>query len=101
MNLDHFKINTRANPAGIMYQFQSNKVLFRYSEDLNFSLEADKMAGLALKMGTKLVDGLVKAFSLGTVDPKTEGLADSMKETSDKYLHSGEDDKAKDERQGE
>src|SRR6266480_4818042 len=85
-----------------MYRFQSNKVLFRYSEDLKFSLEADKMMGLAVKMGTKVLDGFVKAISLGTVDPKTSGVVDDLSKTTDNYLHGGEDnDKSKDERQSE
>ncbi|CAG8821070.1 6524_t:CDS:2 [Racocetra persica] len=70
-------------------------------EDLNFSLEADKMQGLALKMGTKVLDGAVKALSLGTVDPKTSGLADDLKDTTNKYLHNKKGDKSKDERQSE
>ncbi|CAJ0824347.1 6874_t:CDS:2 [Entrophospora sp. SA101] len=57
----------RANPAGAMYLFQSKKVLFRYSEDLNFSLEADRMMGLAAKMGTKLVDGRIAQTTLGSI----------------------------------
>src|SRR6266508_4318413 len=91
----------RANPAGIMYRFKSKKVLFRYSEDLNFSLEADKMMGLAAKMGTKMFDGAIKAISLGVIDPGTSGVADDLKNTTDKYLHNKKDDKSKDERQSE
>lgn len=85
-----------------MYRFVSNKVVFRYSEDLEFSLEADKMMGLATKMGTKIFDGLVKAISFGAVDPKTSGVADELGKTTDNYLHGKDDnDKSKDERQSE
>jgi hypothetical protein len=101
MDWNHFKVFVRANPAGIMYRFESKKVLFRYSEDLNFSLEADKMQGLALKMGTKLLDGAVKALSFGTVDPDTKGVNEDLKKTTNKYLHNKKGDKSKDERQGE
>src|SRR3954447_6323146 len=84
-----------------MYRFESKKVLFRYSEDLNFTLEADKMVGLATKMGTKVFDGAIKALSFGTVDPGTSGVADDLKNTTNKYLHSEKDAKSKDERQSE
>ncbi|CAJ0748257.1 9520_t:CDS:2 [Entrophospora sp. SA101] len=65
--LKHVNVIVRANPAGAMYLFQSKKVLFRYSEDLNFSLEADRMMGLAAKMGTKLVDGRIAQTTLGSI----------------------------------
>src|SRR5438034_7606285 len=85
-----------------MYLFQSKKVLFRYSEDLNFSLEADRMMGLAAKMGTKILDGAIKAISLGTIDPETKGVADDLKNTTNKYLHNkGGKEKSKDQRQSE
>jgi len=92
-------VKVRANPAGIMYSFKSKKVIFRYSEDLNFSLEADKMLGLATKMGTRLVDGVIKTIS--GVDPNTKGVNDDLKSTTDKYLHNKNNDKSKDERQSE
>src|SRR3954451_5868125 len=101
MDWNNFKVNVRANPAGIMYRFESKKVLFRYSEDLNFTLEADKMVGLATKMGTKVFDGAIKALSFGTVDPVPSGVADDLKNTTNKYLHSEKDAKSKDERQSE
>lgn len=101
MDWNNFNVIVRANPAGIMYKFESKKVLFRYSEDLNFTLEADKMQALALKMGTKLLDGLIKAKSGGAVDPKTSEATDDIKDTTNKYLHSGKTEKSKDERQGE
>src|SRR5205085_436993 len=101
MDWNNFNVVVRANPAGIMYRFESKKVLFRYSEDLNFTLEADKMKGMAVKMGSKIFDGFVKAISLGTVDPKTSEITDDLKDTTSKYLHSGKDSKSKDERQGE
>ncbi|CAI2192423.1 13901_t:CDS:10, partial [Funneliformis geosporum] len=99
MDLDNFKVSVRANPAGIMYRFESKKVLFRYSEDLNFTLEADKLSSMVLNAGAKIVDGFCKYFA-GTEAGAKDAVKDTGEETK-KYLHSGKSEKSKDERQGE
>jgi hypothetical protein len=52
-------------------------------------------------MGAKLFDGAIKAISFGTFDPGTSGVADDLKDTTNKYLHNKKGDKSKDERQSE
>lgn len=85
-----------------MYLFQSQKVFFRYSEDLKFNLEADQMAKQAAKQGASIFDGFVKTVSLGMIDPGMKDTVAETGKTADNYLHGGDDnDKSKDERQGE
>jgi hypothetical protein len=45
------KLEIRCNPAEAIYRFESKKILFRYSEDLEFTLEGEKLA----KIGTDLL----------------------------------------------
>lgn len=99
-----FKIIVRANPAGIMYKFESKKVLFRYSEDLTFTLDADQLEKASRNMLIKGAAGALNFFTggiagevAGEVLKQEAGLGDATKN----YLHSGKDDKSKDERQSE
>ncbi|CAG8745211.1 498_t:CDS:1, partial [Ambispora leptoticha] len=98
-----FKVIVRANPAGIMYKFESKKVLFRYSEDLNFTLDADQLEKASRNFLVKAGAGVIKFFTAGLVDgeealKQEAGLGDATKN----YLHgSDDDDKSKDERQSE
>jgi hypothetical protein len=103
MNLETgFKIEVRANPAGIMYRFISNKVLFRYSEDLSFTLDADQLERASRNMLVKGATGALKFFTAGIVDGE-EALKQEagLNEATKNYLHSGKADKSKDERQSE
>ena len=103
MNLEKgFKIIVRANPAGIMYKFESNKVLFRYSEDLTFTLDADQLERASRNFLVKGVTGALKFITGGLVDgEETLKQEAGLGETTKNYLHSGKTDKSKDERQSE
>jgi hypothetical protein len=103
MNLETgFKVEVRCNPAGIMYRFISNKVLFRYSEDLNFTLDADQLEKAGRNFLVKAGAGALKFFTAGIVDgEETLKQEIGLGETTKNYLHSGKTDKSKDERQSE
>lgn len=103
MNLERgFDIVVRCNPAGIMYQFKSFKVLFRYSEDLTFTLDADQLEKASRNFLIKGATGALKFFTAGIVDgEETLKQEAGLNETTKNYLHSGKTDKSKDERQSE
>jgi len=98
-----FKIIVRTNPAGIMYKFVSKKVLFRYSEDLNFTLDADHLERVGRGMLVRAGTGALKFLTAGMVDLEEEGKqAAGLGNTTQNYLHGQkDDDKSKDERQSE
>jgi len=103
MNLEKgFEIEVRTNPAGIMYRFISNKVLFRYSEDLTFTLDADQLEKASRNFLVKGATGALKFFTAGIVDgEETLKQEAGLGENTKNYLHSGKTDKSKDERQSE
>lgn len=62
------KLEIRCNPAETVYRFESKKILFRYSEDLEFTLEGNKLA--------KIGKNIAQAFT---------GIG--IKEATSNYLH--------------
>jgi len=77
------RVEIRANPSETMYLFTSKKILFRYSEDLEFTLQADKLASI----GTSLIQ-------------KFTGI--NINEVTRDYLHNADKEKSqKDERSWE
>ncbi|CAG8465726.1 22864_t:CDS:2 [Gigaspora margarita] len=104
---NNFEIAPTANLAGIMYRFHSKKVFFRYSEDLNFTLEADQLAGTALNLGLDLVSGAAQAYTggaisnLNTASREVISKISSAGDAKEKYLHRKAESKAKEERQSE
>lgn len=100
LDLDNFFVDTRANPAGIMYVFKSKKVLFSKSEDLTFELDADKIKATGIGLLTDAGAGLLSLITKGIVNPNLKEIKEIGKTTRD-TIHSGKADKARNERQGE
>src|SRR4051794_4685994 len=58
-------LDIKANPSDIMYKFQSRKVFFRWSEDVQFNIDSDIAKEVALDTASQGIQGAIQSGASG------------------------------------
>jgi len=78
LDLENMDILIRANPSDTIYLFQSKKVFFRWSEDVQFTIDRDIVQEVALDAASSSIQGAINNAVQGGTTGSVAGPAGAV-----------------------